>query len=103
MWVLMRAGFWRGLRLGVIELRGRFQLLDFFGDEGGDAVFEDVDLVGANAEGGGNVFDGPLFKDVAVEDLEMFGIYLGFHALDGGIEELALPFVVPNGVEFQGR
>ena len=65
-------------------------------------MLDNIDLAGADAEAVSDLFHGPFFNHVAIEDLEVFGINLSFHAVDGGVKELAFPFLVPDGIQLDG-
>ncbi len=58
-----------------------------------------VHLRRAHPERPGHVFDWPFLEHLAIEDLELAGIDLVADLIDGRIEEVLLPLLVPNGVD----
>src|SRR6266480_2142070 len=66
-------------------------------------MLDKIDLAGLDAKGPGDIFDRPFFQDIAIKDLEMFGLDLRLDATQGGVKKLPLPFLFPNGVQFYAR
>ena len=77
---LTGGGLWTGL-----------EFVDFFRNQASDAVFDQVNLAGADVESFGNFLDGPLFENIAIKNLKMLWLDLAFHALQRPVEKLALP------------
>ena len=84
-----------------LGLAGRFcfESFDFLADQAGDAVFGQVHLGRIDSERGFDLRQRPVFDDVQVEDLKLLRLDPFLHAMDGGVDEVLLPFLLPNSVE----
>src|SRR5713101_10177347 len=66
-------------------------------------MLRQVNLARVDAERAGYVFDGQLLDYVKVEYLVLFGIYPGFDPFQGGVNQVLLPFFIPNRIQDELR
>lgn len=73
----------------------------FFFQQGGHSMFCQVDLGQVDAEVALDALGGPLFHHVAIEYLILPRRDLCLYALEGGLEEIRMPFGIPDRFEFR--
>src|ERR1041385_3894364 len=78
------------------------QTFDLFFDPRGDAIFGQVNLPGANPERARHVLHRPLLEHITIKELKLLRIDLAPDALQGRVENVMLPFVLPDRVDVGG-
>src|SRR4051812_23402372 len=71
------------------------QAVHLFLNQAADAMFCQIDLSGAHAQGFSDFPDWPFFHHVQVEYLKLFLFNLALHAVNGSIKQVLFPFLVP--------
>src|SRR6185369_8192900 len=72
---------------------------DFFLNQGADSVLDDIDTAAAHFQGPGYSGHWPFLKNVKVKGLVMFGIDPALDPVDGGVDQVLFPVVIPTGIQ----
>src|ERR1019366_7458719 len=91
----------RGSRFDHGFLGPRFEAFGLLLHQRPDPVSVEVDLGGIDPEDGLHFSHGQFTQDGEIKDLKLLRRNLLLYALDGGVEELLLPFSPPHGMGFE--